>query len=417
MAHARQEHWLDRALQTPVSRRSLLKAASGAGLLAATGATLEFGNQRIAKPLLEQRNTWDTVLGSREDFFERYQHKFSRMKLGANISPDFRLFTHNADPARVMAFLAGDLGCTDLRFGVRWNSFQRQGLAPYVPYYKEAEKNGIAINTCIPSPKNPWWPEEHIPPEFEAYIPQDRMVRAGSQFGNIVLETAKNFFNELERYNIDPQSLDYCPVNECVDAHGRYGLRMEEDFMAQYAELLSHRAPGRKFLMNASCFAMDTTSPLRICTNYAMKFKEQFPAMQYVVGVDFYHQSEFHGVDSTIDTASAAAIRYGPNHIASVLSDIAAHEIEFENTEAQKHLWGDAQLPYPPGTEEHFRYILARFANKFVDRVPGLMVNKPYISRVWGLEEDIVAMVQDPGYIATKPVYSLIRDFNQIHAT
>jgi hypothetical protein len=420
MTQAKQlDHRLTTALESRFGRRPLLKAGIGVLALAATAAY--HINQRYGDPLREQRATWERIEGTQEEFIERYAEKFSRMKLGANISPDYRLFVHDLDPEAIMAFLAEEQGCEHVRLGIRWSTYDEQGIAPYLPYYKAAQKNNIKINTTLPGPKNPRWPEEHIPTrlveELQAighFPPPGYLVRAGSPLAVQSIAAAEQFLNDLEENDINPVLLDYCPVNELRDAFGRWGLRMDQDFMYEYADLLNRRAPGSAVLFNTVGVALDYPSPLSICTEYARDFQNEFPSLRFTVGVDFYHQTRYQEIDASIDTISANKLRYGLLDIPQALATIALNNLRFEVTEAQKEPWGNRPLQYPPGTEMHFRYVLARIADQFVDVVPGMMPDTDYVVRIWGYEDDLVQMRAEPDYVASNPIFSLIQAVNAL---
>lgn len=43
------------------------------------------------------------------------------------------------------------------------------------------------------------------------------------------------------------------------------------------------------------------------------------------------------------------------------------------------------------------------------------MIDKHYIARIWGYEDDFIQMLKDPHFVESRSVFSLIRNANKLH--
>jgi hypothetical protein len=400
------------------SRRAALRlfafGGAGAGLLTAT-----FGVDRIVPPLWEQYVTWQAVTCDMATFIQRYERKLSRLHLGANLCPDYKLMEAEVDPDRTVKLLKDYFGCTHVRLGMRWNTHATHGLAAYDRWIEALLKHEIKTILAY-GVKAPFPPETHFPPKIEENLAAlgvtlGSTIHVDSPLGQLALTYTQQLLDHLEReFGLD-SFYGFNPENE-FDAHyGKHAIGIGEDLLRAHAQRLYTPHRHRRLLLNTALISpLQRPASLATVVRNALALHQEFPTLDPIVGADIYEEtgSGRLGPNLYVDTFAGVWMRHGNDLVPTAKRTLAAAGIPLETTEFQISEWIREPRRHEPGSRIHTQYLLARMVDYLVDEAAN-QAQERFVVRLWEMSTILLTLLQDEQSFYTNDAFALIQTLNQ----
>ena len=412
---------LDRLLNTPISRRTLL-TKYGPGLVVGAAALTE------TQPLLIRslgdymaiRKDWDMAGLSNDEFLQENRGKIRNLTVGCSFAPEeFGLTLANLNTPlgqerqttamSALRFAIEDLGMRNIRLGPRWNETEQEGelnLSLYSPMINYLIQKGVNITLSI-GEKNFRWPEIHIPQEILDFLgktgqlpPINGVIRKDSELAKLSLEHTAKILLTLQN-NYSPSEISKIvtiqPQNEPFDSFGDKGWTIDPPYLSEHISLASDSLPHANILVNAGTLNQSKSTEFLKTSSKSQK--------KLVSGVDYYPRypgfTNLPFVNSMhLDSIFLSKLFLGDPY--SVNKENAPYLIEV--TEGQTEPWGN--ITSPGNSAREFKFMLQRAMNNILN------INDLSLLRIWGMEFLAYRELNKTSSPEQKEIFDLIRKIN-----
>ena len=397
------------------SRRDFLRFLAFGG----TALGLFAGGDHISPPLWEQYVTWQETNCDLATFLQKYAKKLARIEFGANLCPDYRLMAAEADPDRSVKILKEYLGCTHVRFGMRWSTHDAQGIDAYDRWLEALLKYDCKIVLGYGA-KAPFPPETHFPKAIEERLdelgaPHGSTIHVDSPLGQLTLAYTDQLLTHLERtFGLD-SFYGFNPENEFDANYGKHALATGEDLLRAQAQRLYSPQHQRRLLINTALISFPFHPPsLTMAINNALALRQEFPTLAPIVGADIYEETDAGRLSTNlyVDTFAGVRLRHGNQLIPQSKQILQAAGIPLEVAEFQFSEWVSEPRRHEPCSRRHMQYLLARMLNYLLDESPTPAAD-PFVTRIWEMSAFLLNMLADEQFFYRNDAHLLIQTINQ----
>lgn len=308
-----------------------------------------------------------------------------QIQLGTSFRPEhFSAHEHKIGlPLEVLRWIVEELGITQIRLGVRWNSVMQANEQINLEYYRPfldylLSRKDIAVCLNLGPIKTIGWPEEQIPYFLHSRMPipaihgkvssLEPLAQFGLSYLTQLCELLRSEYgNKLKQIKVIQ------PDNEPFFRFGHYRWTIDPAYIIQSSQLLNDYFPNAEVMISsAGARNIDQIIDLafklskdRIQTRLGLNYYYQYPGVPWLPGLGY--------ADNLLEAPYFSAVGIG-----GIKQKFEQGKVSLEISEAQFEPWEKYTLPGSTTTE------LKYLAQRLIELKPH--TQEHLLLRLWGLE-------------------------------